>query len=149
MTIVRLLGLWAFLNASLSHAEIFQLQTVERVESASKLEEETSTQLVEKEKIKRFVIDFLKANPDAQYRLTSEKYKKAHQSSESLKRVFSKESYGKLDFQQVQLFQKKTSQHATVKANLEWFAEGYDGVQTFYFMLIKEQDRWVLDWMVY
>ena len=149
MTIVRLLGLWAFLSASLSHAEIFQLQTVERVESASKFEEETSAQLVEKEKVERFVIDFLKANPDAQYRMTSEKYKKAHQSSESLKAAFNKESYGRLDFQKIELYEKKTPKHATVKANLEWFAEGYEGVQTFYFMLIKEQDRWLLDWMVY
>lgn len=131
MTIIRLLCLWAFLRSSLSHAEIFQLRTVERVESASKLEEETSAQLVEKEKVKRFVIDFLKANPDAQYRMTSEKYKNANRSSESLKRIFNKESYGKLDFQQVQLVQKKTSQLVTVKANLEWFAEGYEGIQTF------------------
>ena len=128
MTIVRLLGLWAFLSASLSHAEIFQLQTVERVESASKFEEETSAQLVEKEKVKRFVIDFLKANRDAQYRMTSEKYKKAHQSSESLKAAFNKESYGRLDFQKIELYEKKTPKHATVKANLEWFAEGYEGV---------------------
>ncbi len=128
---------------------MYQLTGVNRVEEPSVLKEASPDELLEKERGKKFVITFLKASIDEKFRLTSEKYKRLHQNAEVLRRLFNKESYEKIDFQEVTLFVKGTARNLNIRTNLYWAAEGYEGVQTVYFMLAKEKDQWVLDWLVY
>ena len=144
--IIISLSLWH----SSAFAEVYQLTTVDRVEKPLPLEEVSPEQLVEKEKGKRFIVSFLKAPPAEKFRLTSEHYKKGiNRNAEALRKIFDKESYYKIDFQEVTLFDKGKDKHVTIKANVYWAAEGYEGIQTVYFMLIKEKDRWLLDSLVY
>ncbi len=149
MKLLAIIGIAFALSASTSQAETFQLKTVDRVDKAGAIEELSAEQLLEREQVKRFVISFLRANAEDKFLMTSEKYRKLNRGSDSLKKIFNKESYDRLDFQEVKLFNRELTKHSSVKANLHWFAEGYEGVQTMYFMLIKEKDRWLLDWLVY
>jgi hypothetical protein len=50
-----------------------------------------------------------------------------------------------MDIRRIEYWQK----NATVKANLYWAFEGYEGLQTFYFMLVKENEKWLVDWMAH
>jgi len=139
-----------FLWQSVAAAEIYQLKPVTRAEEPSLLKEASPEELLERERGKKFVITFLKASPDEKFRLTSEQYKKGpNRNADALRRIFDKESYYKIDFQEVTLFDKGKDKHLTIKTNVYWAAEGYEGIQTVYFMLVKEKDRWLLDWLVY
>lgn len=130
-------------------AEIGRLTSGSRVEEASVLKEASAEQLLEKEKGKTLIISFVKAAPEEKFHWTSETFKTRGPNVESLRNIFNKESYYTIGFQEVTLFDEKMMRALTVKANLSWFAEGYDGIQTFYFMLVKERDTWTLDWLVY
>jgi hypothetical protein len=151
MTLLKLCAtvIAAFFPCSAA-AEVYQLTPVTRAEEPSLLKDASPEELLERERGKKFVMTFLKASPDEKFRLTSEHYKKRlNRSAEALQKIFDKESYYKIDFQEVTLFDKGKDKHLTIKANVFWTAEGYEGIQTVYFMLVKEKDRWLLDWLVY
>jgi hypothetical protein len=51
-----------------------------------------------------------------------------------------------MDIMKIEIAGKGT---ASAKINLYWANEGYEGIQTFHFSLIKEVDKWLIDWIVY
>ena len=138
-----------FLNNSFIFAEVFQLHTVNKQEQAEEFKILSSGQLAEKELGKKIIIIFLKMGPDEKYMMTSVRYKSLNKNPEAIKKIFNKESYYKIDFKDVKLLDKGNSKDMTIKADLYWFMESYEGIQTFYFMLVKEKDQWMVDWMVY
>jgi len=148
---VVIIFLILILSARSSLAEIFQLTPINRTEEVSKPEDSTPEQLLEKERGKKFVIMFLKLSPEKKFQVTSGDYKKKglSNSPELFKKIFDKESYFKIDFQKINLFDQEKARHMEIKANLYWLFEGYEGVQTFYFNLVKEKDQWLLDWLIY
>lgn len=125
------------------------MRPVERHEPAVVFEEASPEQLIDKEKGKKFVLDFLNAKLEKKFQMTSESYRRHLKNSESLKRIFNKESYDKVDFRTIKLFQSGDTKRLRIKIDIYWFFEGYEGVQTFYFMLVHERDQWVLDWLIY
>ena len=139
--------LLAFIQSSFG--QVYQLRAVQRFEEADRLQKLSADQLLELQEGKQFVISFLSLSSNQQFQLTSRRYKELHKTPESLKSIFDKESYLRITFQEVTLFNDAKPQSITVKANVDWAAEGFEGVQTFYFMLVKEQNEWVLDWLIY
>ena len=139
--------LLAFIQSSFG--QVYQLREVQRFEEADRLQKLSADQLLELQEGKQFVISFLSLSSNQQFQLTSRRYKELHKTPESLKSIFDKESYLRITFQEVTLFNDAKPQSITVKANVDWAAEGFEGVQTFYFMLVKEQNEWVLDWLIY
>ncbi len=80
--------------------------------------------------------------------MTTDKYKKTFKNKDSLEKAFDKESYTKVDFMEINLTDSNPIK-MTIKANLYWFMEGYDGSTTVYFMVLKVKDKWFLDWIIY
>lgn len=138
-----------FLWQSLAAAEVYQLTPATRAEEPALLKDVSPEELLERESGKKYVITFLRASPDEKFRLTSEHYKKLNRTADTLRKIFDKESYYKIDFQEITLFDKGKDRHLTIRANVYWAAEGYEGIQTVYFMLVKDKGRWLLDWLVY
>ena len=135
---------------NLARAETFQLTPVDRKEEADQITRRSTDELRDTESGKEFIIKFVgKSDWEAKYKLTSSRFRKAHKSAESLRSAFNKESYFRIDFVKTQFVDKGTSKNLTVRANLYWFLEGYEGVQTYYFILLKQKDGWVLDWLIY
>ena len=85
---------------------------------------------------------------EEKYKMTTSNYKKVFKNADSFKKVFDKESYEKIDFIKIDLVDKGKGLSMTVKANVYWFIEGYDGVSTIYFILEKVKGEWLLDWLV-
>jgi len=139
--------LFAFIQSSFG--QVHQLKDVHRFEEADRFQKLSADQLLELQEGKQFVISFLSLSSNQQFQLTSRRYKELHKTPESLKSIFDKESYLRIAFQEVTLFNDAKPQSMTVKANVDWAAEGFEGVQTFHFMLVKEQNEWVLDWLVH
>ncbi len=137
-----------FVFVQSSFGQVYQLENVRRFEEADKIQKLSADQLLELQEGKQFVISFLGSSSDQQFRLTSPKYKRLHKTP-PLKSIFDKESYLRIEFQEVTLFDDAKPQSMTVKANVDWAAEGFEGVQTFYFLLVKEQNEWVLDWLIH
>jgi transposase len=130
-------------------SEIVRLMSIDRKEEADPLRERHPQELREIEIGKRFVINFVaKWDVDRKYKATSLDYRKKR-TAESLKRAFNKEGYEKVEFLRTDFVDEKSAQSLTVKANLYWFMEGYEGIQTFYFILKRERGDWVLDWLVF
>lgn len=138
-------------SVNTTKGELFQLKSIHSVTEEDKVKKHTTQELLEKEKGKIFVINFLKAPFNEKYSMTTDKYKKIFKNVDSLKRVFDKESYTKIDFIKIDLIDssEQESPHITIKANVYWFMEGYDGITTFYFMLVKIKDEWFLDWLIF
>ena len=139
--------LFAFIQSSFG--QVYQLRNVQRREEADSLQKLTADQLLEQQEGKQFVISFLSLSSDQKFRLTSRRYKELRKTPESLKSIFNKEIYLRIAFQEVTLFNDAKPQSMTVKANVDWALEGFEGVQTFYFMLVKEQNEWALDWLIH
>jgi hypothetical protein len=137
------------LKVHVAKGELFQLKKIYSVIEEDKIKEYTAIELLEKERAKIFIINFLKASFDKKYYMITKKYKKILDSPDSLKKVFDKESYTKIDFIKIDLFNKENPSHITLRANVYWFMEGYDGVTTFYFMLVKVKDELLLDWLIH
>ena len=130
-----------------AYPEIVQLIEVNSVEKADDFNEYSENDLLEIQKIKNQIITFVKSPKKSQLSILSPKYKGIFKNTEQeLSAVFNKEAYSKIDFRKIEYFDKGK---ATIKANLYWELEGYDGLQTFYFMLVKENKKWLVDWMVY
>lgn len=138
-----------FLAISIAEGESFQLKSVKSVIEEDKIIEYTAQELIEKEKGKIFIINFLKSPFEKKYNMTTNKYKNIFKNADSLKRAFDKESYIKIDFIKIDLFNDNNPLKMTLKTNLHWFSEGYDGISTFYFILMKVKEEWCLDWFVY
>ncbi len=139
--------LLAFIQSSFG--QVYQLREVQRFEEVDRNQKLSADQLLEQQAGKQFVMSFLSLSSDQKFRLTSRSYKEMHKTPESLKSIFDKEIYLRIDFQEVTLFDDAKPQSMTVKANVDWAAEGFEGVQTFHFMLVKEQNEWVLDWLIH
>ena len=139
--------LFAFIQSSFG--QVYQLREVQRLEEADRFQKLSADKLLEQQEGKQFVISFLSLSSNQQFRLTSRRYKELHKTPESLKSIFNKESYLRIAFQEVTLFNDNKPQSMVVKANVDWFLEGFEGVQTFYFMLVKEQNEWALDWLIH
>jgi len=139
--------LLAFIQSSFG--QVYQLIDVQRREEADRLQKLSSDQLLVQQEGKQFVINFLSLSSDQQFRLTSRGFKKWHKTPESLKSIFDKESYLRIAFQEVKLFDDSKPPSMVVKANVDWASVGYEGVQTFYFLLVKEQNEWALDWLIH
>jgi len=134
---------------NLARAETFQLTPVDRKEEADQITQRSTDELRDTERGKEFIIKFVgKSDWEGKYKLTSGRFRKAHKSADSLRSAFNKESYFRIDFVKTQFVAKGASKNLTVRANLYWFLEGYEGVQTYYFILLKQKDGWVLDWLI-
>ena len=133
---------------AIAQAETFYLYPVEKKNKEDKIKEYEPQELLEIEKGKNFIINFLKISFDEKWKLTTKKYKEIYKSVESLKRAFDKESYSQIDFIKITLHNKKPLS-MTIKTNLYWDFEGYEGVMTYYFLLEKENNKWLLDWLVF
>jgi hypothetical protein len=134
--------------------EVIQLRPVEEKIEADVVRERTVPELKEIESAKLFIINFVsKWDVERKYRSTSAAYKKWRK-ADALKSAFNKESYNRIEFLRTDLISDGGSQapktkELTIKANLHWFSEGYQGTQTFYFVLTKEKGDWVVDSLVY
>lgn len=121
---------------------------------ADVIRERSVWELKEIKSAKLFIIDFVsKWDVERKYRSTSAAYKKCRK-SDALKSAFNKRSYNRIEFLRMDLITDGASQAPntrglTVKANLHWFLEGYEGTQTFYFILTKERGGWVVDRLVH
>jgi hypothetical protein len=126
-------------------AEEVQLIPVERKIEADSQRERSSWELTEIESGKRFVIHFVtKLDADAKYKSTTSTYKQLRKTSESLRNAFNKESYEKIEFLRTDLTLEGTAarpmaRELSIKANLYWLGEGYDGIRTFYFILREDR----------
>ena len=149
-----LLIVFTFEVAITANAEVIHLTPVAAKIGADALKERSVWELKEIESAKLFIINFVaKWDVDRKYQSTSAAYKKLRK-PDSLRTAFNKESYNSIEFLRTDLItnggsQTPNTKELTIKANLHWFAEGYEGVQTFYFILTKERGNWVLDSLVY
>lgn len=146
-TLILFLGILGTVNAS--SGEIFQLKSIHSTVEEDKINKYTAEELLEKEKGKTFIVNFLKMTFEEKYKMTTSNYKKIFKNADSLKKGFDKESYEKIDFVKTDLVDKGKGLHMTIKANVYWFIEGYDGISTIYFMLEKVKGEWLLDWLVF
>jgi hypothetical protein len=146
-----LASLWVAIPAE---ADVIQLAPVESKIEADAIRERSVWELKEIESAKLFIINFVsKWDVERKYRSTSAAYKKWRK-SDALKSAFNKGSYDRIEFLRTDLVTDGASQapntkELTVKANLHWFVEGYEGSQTFYFILTKERGDWVVDRLVH
>ena len=144
-------SLWGAVPAE---GDVIQLTPIEKKIEADVIRERSVWELKEIEGAKLFIMTFVsKWDIERKYRSTSTTYKKWRK-SDALKSAFNKESYGRIDFLRTDLITDGASQtpntkELTVKANLHWFLEGYEGTQTFYFILTKEKGGWVVDRLVH
>ena len=128
-------------------ADVVQLIEVSSLKKADWFQQYSDEDLAEIQKIKSQIITFVKSPPKSQLKLLSEKYKGIFQNTEKeLLSAFDKESYSKIDFRKINYSRKG---NATVKANLYWELEGYEGLQTFFFKMVKDNENWLIDWLVY
>lgn len=146
-----LVSLWGAIPAE---ADVIQLTPIDGKTEADVIRERSVWELKEIESAKLFIINFVsKWDIERKYRSTSAAYKKWRK-SDALKSAFNKGSYNRIEFLRMDLITDGASQapntkELTVKANLHWFLEGYEGTQTFYFILTKERGDWVVDRLVY
>lgn len=132
----------------IAQAETFYLYPVEKKNKEDKIKEYKPQELLEIEKGKNFIINFIKISLNKKWKLTTKKYKEIYKSEEVLKRAFEKESYSQIDFIEITLHNKKPLS-MTIKTNLYWDFEGYDGIMTYYFLLEKQNNKWLLNWLVF
>jgi len=107
----------------------------------------TSKQLKEIQDVKILLIQFIKSPPEVQVKSLSPKYKRVFQDTEKeLTRAFGKETYSKISFKRIEFFSEN---NMTIKTNVYWQDEGYDGLQTYYFKFIKINNSWLVEWILY
>lgn len=145
-TLILFLGILVAVNTS--SGEQFQLKSIHSAIEEDKIKKHTAEELLEKEKGKIFIVNFLKMSFEEKYKMTTSNYKKIFENVDSFKKVFDKESYEKIDFVKIDLVDKGKGLRMNIKANVYWFIEGYDGVSTIYFILEKVKGEWLLDWLV-
>lgn len=138
-----------FAVVNTSSGELFQLVNVNSVVEKDVIKQCSAEELLEKEKGKAFVIEFLKMSLEDKFKMTTSNYKDVFKRPEKLKKIFDKESYEKVDFKKIELFDKGKGLSMTIKTDVYWFNEGYDGASTVYFMLKKTGNKWLLDWLVF
>jgi len=139
--------IFALFTPIIASTEVVQLIEVSSLEKAEGFKQYSENDLSEIQKIKNLIITFVKSPKKSQLKLLSLKYKGIFKNADDeLSAAFNKESYYKIDFKKIEYFKKG---NATVKANLYWGSEGYEGLQTFYFMFVKDDENWLIDWMVY
>jgi len=132
-----------------AQAEVVRLVPTETKEDADRPTELSGDQLRELQSGKLFVVNFVaKWDGNKRWQVTSANYKRGR-NVDWLKRAFNKETYLKVDFVRIDLTEEKTAKHLTIKAHLYWASEGYDGIQTFYFVLVKERRDWLLEGLIY
>jgi len=145
--LILFLGILVAVNTS--SGEIFQLKSIHNVVEEDKIKQYTTEELLEKEKGKIFIINFLRMSFEEKYKVTTFNCKKVFKKPDFFKNVFNKESYEKIDFVKIDLVDNGKGSRMTIKANVHWFIEGYDGVSTIYFMLEKAKGEWLLDGLVF
>lgn len=132
---------------SVSVCEMHQLISESFEVKSDKIENYSVKKLTEIQSIKNFLISFVQSSAENQSKLITANFKETHNKPvETLSRTFDKESYSKIDFKKIKYFKNG---EAVADTNLYWATEGYDGVQTFHFMLVKESGQWLVDWMVH
>lgn len=138
------------LIVSSGSADVVQLISVEKKIEADTIVERSSSELKEIETAKLFIIEFVsKWDVERKYRSTSVTYKKWWK-AEALKSAFNKASYDRIEFLKTNFAVDSASRRElTVKTDVHWLLEGYEGTQTFYFVLTKEGGQWVLDRLVH
>jgi hypothetical protein len=139
----------AIFGQQVSRAEVYQLNTVDRIEKSTDFDDISADRLLEKEKGKKFILMFLRANPAEKLTMCSNKYRKKILDGAHFKNIFNKESYDRIAIHELKISAPEKTMQMNIKADLYWFLEGLEGVQTFYFTLVKEKDAWLLDWIVY
>jgi len=149
ITLAILIFMGNLFSIEIAEGQSFQLKGVKSIVEEDKIAENTAEEVLEKERGKIFVISFLKASFEKKFDMTTDKYQKTLKNVNSLKRIFDKESYTKIDFIKIELSDAKTPPNITLKTNLHWFMEGYDGSTTIYFILAKIKGEWLLDWLIY
>jgi len=132
-----------------SYAEVFQLESVSKDTHADKVRHYAPKDLLEREEGKIFVINFLKFSSGKKYTMATKKYKTIFKDKEIFERIFDKETYEKIAFKKIDLFNTGKTLSMTIKTEVFWFSEGYEGVSTMYFMLKKRHNEWQLDWLVF
>ena len=127
-------------------AEVVQLVGQSTEVKPDEIKSLNDNDLKEIKDIKISLITFIKAPIKSKTTHLSSKFKKIYKNTEEvLSTAFDKEAYLKLDIRRTEYWQN----NATVKANLYWVFEGYEGLQIFYFMFVKENEKWLIDWMVH
>jgi hypothetical protein len=132
---------------SLTQGEMIYLKEVRTEEKPTEVKYYSEQELMEMQSIKNVLIRFVKSQIKSKAEFLSSKYKNIFKNLEKkLAATFNKESYFKMDIRKIEYFKEAK---ATAEANLYWAFEGYQGVQTFHFSLVKENGQWLIDWMVY
>lgn len=128
-------------------AEVVQLIDESVSIKMDKIPNYSATDLKELHNLKLTIIHFVKSSPNENLKLLTNKYKKTYKDIEKiLKAYFDKETYSKIDFRKIEYHDEKS---VTVKVNLYWENEGYDGIQTFYFEFEKKQGIWLISWIMH
>jgi hypothetical protein len=126
---------------------MIQLKEVRTEEKPTEVKYYSEKELMEMQSIKNMLITFVKSQTKSKAEFLSSKYKNIFKNTEKkLAAAFNKESYFKMDIRKIEYFREGK---ANAEANLYWFFEGYEGVQTFHFSLVKENGKWLIEWMVY
>ena len=105
-------------------------------------------QLVEIKEGEDLIKTFLLLDNKKKNSFLSEEYKSKIKDHDFLNRIFDKESYTKVIFLRHDYSSKGKKKSLTIKTNVYWNFEGYDGLQTFYFILIKEK-KWLISWLIF
>jgi hypothetical protein len=133
--------------SSVLRGEMIQLIKVQTEARPDEVRYYSANELTEIQSIRNNLITFVKSPIKSKTKLVSSKYKGIFKDTfQALSRAFDKESYLKMDLRKIEYF---GDGRATAEANLYWAFEGYEGVQTFHFSLVKENGQWLVDWTVY
>lgn len=128
-------------------AEVIQLVTVRSETKKDERKQYDEKTLKEIQLIKNALVTFVKSPIKAKSKLVSSKYKNIKKNiTRALSSAFGKESYSKIDLRKIDYFGEG---RANAETNLYWAFEGYEGIQTFHFTLVKEKGQWLIDWIVY
>lgn len=128
-------------------AEVIQIIDESIFKKEVTIQDLNSDQLKDIQNIKNILISFIKADIKTKTKVLSSRYKSNFKDvGKELLSAFNKEVYSRIDIRELN-YQK--NHKVIVKANLCWENEGYSGLQTFYFIFVREAGEWVIDWLIF
>jgi len=96
------------------------------------------------------VVTFVMKDIKTKYTLMSDRYRSIFRDTKHLEAIFNKESYEiyKVEEKKVYTGKRTGERLAYIRLKLKWQFEGYDGIQTCHFKLVKSNKLWRSDWIL-
>jgi len=99
--------------------------------------------------VRSVLTSFVGADTDTRYSMMSDHYRTIFKNTDDLRAAFSKESYKVSRFEDIEAGTDGRQRHLVyVRVVLEWRFEGYEGIQTCHFNLLREANGWRVDWFL-